>query len=198
LKRLSIASKKAVLFLTASVATIPTIAYGQELTPNPNEWRSVVYSDLQLPGPAERTYVSLWADLIATNNAAYKAAGDIRYAAGNAPATESHFVVRSPEKVVVLSVLNTATNCSVIRSDELGKTTLKRCPMRLAVFRGDELAVSDAGNGCFLEFAQGQFTPDPARSASYAAYDVDNRTIRTGVIFAKDAIDECVQKIPIP
>jgi len=173
-------------------------AYAQQLTPDPNAWRPVSYTDLQLPGEINRSFVEIWADHITRNNKEYIDKGDTRFAVGNAPVTESHFVVRSPTKTVVLSVLNTATGCTIIGRDEIARTVLKTCPMRLAVYAGDDSIVLDAGTGCFLEFAAGEYTPDPTRSASYASYDVPTRTIRTGAILAKEAIDRCIIKVPVP
>lgn len=186
------------LALAALTALSPCAASAQDLTPDPDAWRPVSYTDLQLPGEINRTFAEIWVDHIDRNNKAYIARGDSRFAVGNAPVTESHFVVRSPTKVVVLSVLNTATGCEVIGRDQVARATLKRCPMRLAIYEGDNSQVLDAGSGCYLEFADGQYTPDPARNAAYAAYDIENRTIRTGAILAKEAIDQCIIKVPVP
>jgi hypothetical protein len=166
----------------------------------PNEWRSVSYADLQLPGPTTTSFAALWADEITRNNAAYRKRGDRRFLAGNAPATESHFVIRSPVKTVVLSVLNTATACGHIATDGVGRATLKRCPMRLAVYQANRSAILNAGTGCFIEYAalETGSSRDPARNASYAAYDKDTRTIRTGLFFAGQPADDCITRIPLP
>lgn len=169
-------------------------------TAAPNEWRSVSYADLQLPGPTTTSFAALWADEITRNNAAYRKKGDRRFLAGNAPATESHFVIRNPVKTVVLSVLNTATACRHIATDGVGRATLKRCPMRLAVYQANRSAILNAGMGCFIEYAavESGASRDPARNASYVAYDKDTRTIRTGLFFAGQPADDCITRIPLP
>lgn len=166
----------------------------------PNEWWSVSYADLQLPGPTTTSFAALWADEITRNNAAYRKKGDRRFLAGNAPATESHFVIRSPVKTVVLSVLNTATACRHIATDGVGRATLKRCPMRLAIYQANRSAILNAGTGCFIEYAalESGASRDPARNAAYAAYDKDTRTIRTGLFFAGQPSDDCITRIPLP
>ena len=166
----------------------------------PNEWRTVSYADLQLPGPTTKSFAALWADEITRNNAAYRKKGDHRFLVGNAPATESHFVIRSPVKTVVLSVLNTATACRHIATDGVGRATLKRCPMRLVIYQTNRSAILNAGMGCFIEYAalESGESRDPARNASYAAYDKDTRTIRTGLFFAGQAADDCITRIPLP
>lgn len=169
-------------------------------TAAPNEWRSVSYADLQLPGPTNTSFAALWADEITRNNAAYRKKGDSRFLASNAPATESHFVIRSPVKTVVLSVLNTATACRHIATDGVGRATLKRCPMRLAIYQANRSAILNAGIGCFIEYAalETGSSRDPARNASYAAYNKDTRTIRTGLFFAGQPADDCITRIPLP
>src|SRR3954468_12209492 len=85
----------------------------QTPTPDPGSWRPVSYADLQRPSSATATYADIWKDSIDDNNKAYVARGDTRFAAGNAPATEAHFVIWSPKKSVVFSVLDTATACTL-------------------------------------------------------------------------------------
>lgn len=190
---------KAALALFSLGPSTAALAQTPALTPDPNAWRPVVYADLQLPGPDTKPFAAIWADRISANNAAYKAMGDTRYVVANAPVTESHFVIRSPIKTVVLSVLNTATGCKIIGADAPGNATLKRCPMRLAIYQSGNSTISDAGNGCFVEYgpAPANVSIDTQRNAAYAAYDFSARTIRTGVFLGRKAIDECVLKVPL-
>ena len=165
----------------------------------PGKWRPVVYADLQLPGETALPFASLWADELRRNNDAYKAKGDRRFLVANAPAAESHVVIRSPERVVVLSVLHTVTACTTLRRD-VSHATLKSCPMRLAIYENGQSRVADAGRGCFIEYAasQGGSAPDMVRNAALAAYDIENRTIRAGIVFQGQAADECQFRVPIP
>lgn len=183
----------------AALTTAPC-ALAQTMTPDPNAWRAVTYADLQLPNTEGIPYASLWADDIKRNNDAYAAKGDTRWAAANAPAAESHIVVRSPNKTVVLSVLHTLSGCSPIRNDPLTNTTLKRCPMRLAIYQNGKSTVADAGTGCFIEYGvppKGA-KPDLVRNAAMGAYDVQAKTIRAGIVFQGEIAKECQFRVPIP
>ena len=117
-------------------AWLSAAALGQELTPHPENWRPIVYRDLQIPGPGDRIYVDLWADVIQSNNRRYLAAGDRRYAIGNAPVREAHVVVRGGDKAALLSILDTATHCVTVAEDPGGEVFVKMCPMRLALWNG--------------------------------------------------------------
>lgn len=165
----------------------------------PGKWRPVVYADLQLPGEAAIPYASLWADELRRNNDAYKAKGDLRWLVANAPAAESHVVIRSPERVVVLSVLHTLAACTLLRRDS-PHAILKSCPMRLAIYENGRSRVADAGRGCFIEYParQGNSAPDMVRNAALAAYDIEHRTIRAGIVFQGKAAEECQFRVPIP
>lgn len=188
--------------LLATTALLAAAVQARAQTPalDPNAWRAVVYADLQLPNPDGIAYALLWADEIKRNNEAYTARGDSRWSVANAPASESHIVVRSPVKTVVLSVLHTLTACSPIRRDPAAKATLKRCPMRLAIYRKGRLALADAGNGCFIEYERqaGEPPADLARNAAMGAYEVKSRTIRAGVVFQGAIARECQFRVPVP
>lgn len=188
--------------LAAAIATLgaATAALAQPQTIDPGKWRPVVYADLQVLGEFALPYASLWADELARNNDAYTARGDKRWVVANAPATESHVVVRSPQRVITLSVLHTVTACKTLRVDAVGKAALKSCPMRLAIYQDGTSTVADAGRGCFVEYAAqpSGSAPDMVRNAALAAYDVATRTIRAGIVFAGEAAQECQFRIPIP
>ena len=169
----------------------------------PQDWRDIVYADLRLPNDRARPYAEIWADKLSQNNDHYARAGDARYVAGNAPAIASAFVVRSPTRVVVLSVFNAVSACRTIRRYERQLVTVKRCPMRLALYDhgagGATGSVLDAGEGCFLEFGDPRRALASDREAgSYAAYDVATRTIRTGLVIGGEAVAGCDLAIPIP
>lgn len=181
------------------LAFLPATGGAQELTPHPESWRPIVYRDLQVPGPEDRPYADLWADEIAKNNRRYKEAGDTRYyAVGNAPVREAHVVVRGGDKVALLSILNTATACSIVAGDELANIKVKLCPMRLAFWKGASSTIRQ-GKGCYLEPGPRpqNFTPDPSFAVSYASYDVESKSIKLGVILAHQAVDACSQTVPL-
>jgi len=187
---------RAVLAVAGSF--VATSALGQELTAHPENWRPIVYRDLQVPGSDDQVYVDLWADMIQSNNRRYLAVGDRRYAVGNAPVREAHVLVRGGEKAALLSILNTASDCAAVAGDPGGGVFVKMCPMRLAFWNGGQASVRQA-RGCYLEVsakARG-FTPDPSSAASYASYDVATKSIRLGVILAHRAVEPCSQSVPL-
>jgi hypothetical protein len=173
----------------------PIEARAQQPTPDPGAWRPVAYSDLTKPSPANATFADIWKDEIEANNKAYRQTGDFRFASGNAPVTEAHFVIWSPTKSVVMSILNTATRCTSKQTD--AGVRVKLCPMRLVIYEGIRSRVLDADQGCFLELdaAVDQRTPT---ATAYAAYDVPSRTVKTGLVIKGQAIDGCSHGIPIP
>jgi len=176
----------------------PALAQEAPLTPKPDKWRPVVYHDLQIPGPLDAPFTGIWADIIDRNNRRYAAVGDSRYAVGNAPAREAHFVVRGGDKIAMLSVLNIATACKTIAADAATNINVKMCPMRLAFWQGPRGSVRQA-LGCYLEpgAEPGNFTPDPSYAVSYASYDVATKSIKLGVILAHKAVEKCSQIVPL-
>jgi len=64
------------------------------------------------------------------------------------------------------------------------------------VYEGLQVRTMDGGRACFLELAPGA-PPDPAASAAYASYDVQTRTLRTGMIVNHKAVDGCSLAIPL-
>lgn len=191
--------------LSVMVAGLACGAPGEALAQSVGQfdWRDITYADLRLPNEAARPYAEIWADRLSQNNAHYARSGDPRFAAGNAPAVASAFVVRSPTRVVVLSVFNAVSACRTVRHDERRNVTVKRCPMRLAIYDqgqgGGAGSVLDAGKGCFLEFGDPRraFTSD-REAGSYAAYDIATRTVRTGLVIGGQAVAGCDFSIPIP
>lgn len=170
-------------------------ARAQERTPDPGAWRPVSYSDLTKPSPANATFSDIWKDEIEANNKAYRETGDFRFASGNAPATEAHFVIWSPTKSVVLSILNTATRCTSKHADV--SVRIKLCPMRLVIYEGIRARVLDADRGCFVEL-DAMVGQGAATATAYAAYDVSSRTVKTGLVVKGQAIDGCSHGIPVP
>jgi hypothetical protein len=187
---------RALLAIVSSVAS--SAALGQELTPHPETWRPIVYRDLQIPGPEDRIFVDLWADVIQSNNRRYIAAGDRRYAVANAPVREAHVVVRGGDSAALLSILDTATDCAAVAGDPAGEVFVKMCPMRLALWNGVQATIREA-KGCYLEprATGSSITWDPPHAASYASYDIATKSIRLGIILAHRAVEQCSQSVPL-
>ncbi len=160
------------------------------------DWRLMQMTDLRLPGSDARSFAAIWRDELQVNNAHYAIAGDLRFAVGNAPATEAHVVVRSrsSNRQVVVSVLNTFKGCFIAATDSDG-STVKRCPAKLALFRGGAVEMIDVGPACYVEHGE---RPDTARNAAIAAYDPETASIRLAVIFRGEISDACLVNIPLP
>lgn len=160
------------------------------------DWRVMQLTDLRLPGSDALTFAAIWRDELHVNNAHYAIAGDLRFAVGNAPATEAHIVVRSrsADRQAVVSVLNTFKGCSIAATDSDG-STVKRCPAKLALFRGGAVELIDVGPACYVEHGE---RPDTARNAAVAAYDPETASIRLAVIFQGEIDDACLVNIPLP
>jgi hypothetical protein len=173
-------------------------AHAQSLTPDPASWRPMSYANLQKPSPKTATYLEIWKDAIDANNRAYKARGDQRFSDGNAPVTEAHFVIWSPAKSVVLSILNTATGCTLKDVRAAAGATVKLCPLRIAIYEGLQVRTLDGGRACFLELAAPVGGADGgAQAVSYASYDVASKTVKTGLIIDHQAVDGCSQNIAL-
>ncbi len=187
---------RAILTMAACLAA--AIATGEELTPHPENWRPIIYRDLQIPGPEDRVYFDLWADAIERNNRRYLATEDRRYAVGNAPVREAHVVVRGGDRVALVSILDTATGCAAVTRDTAKDISVKMCPMRLVFWSGPKATITEA-KGCYLEAGsrEGHFTVDPSYAVSYVSYDTAAKSIKLGVILAHHSVEQCSQTVPL-
>lgn len=179
-----------------TIAPLTSVVRAQTLTVDPSAWRPMSYANLQRPSAQTATYGDIWKDAIDANNRAYRARGDTRFAPGNAPVTEAHFVIWSSQRSVVLSVLNTALGCSVKAVLDAAHATVKLCPLRIAIYEGLQVRTMDGGRACLLELEPGAL-PDPAASAAYVSYDVASKTLKTGMIVDHRAVDGCSLDIPL-
>ncbi len=178
-------------------SALTTPSQSQMLTPDPGAWRPLSYVDLGRPDARAGTYLEIWKDVINATKALYEARGDQRFLHQNAATTEAHFVIWSPKRSVVVSVLNTALGCTLERRDVAAHAVVKRCPMRVAIFDGLQVHALDAGKACFLEAERGS-SLDPTNAAAYGAYDVRSRTVRLGIIITHQALNGCSINIPLP
>lgn len=160
-------------------------------SPQTNDWKPIIYSDLTTPTASSAVYQELWSNEIAGNNKAYVAKGDFRWTYGNAPAFESHFVVRSPTKTVILSVLDTGSGCSPNSDQTAGGAIVKLCPLLVAVYQGSTVTVVRGRKGCFLENGLADHAGDPTDSVSYAAYDKEHKTIKLGTVVNHRPVSGC-------
>ena len=178
------------------VAASPEISIAQQMTSNPGDWRPLVHADLRTENPDNLTYIDVWKDVIAANNRAYDVKGSARTAGENAPATDAHVVIRSGQRAIVLSTLNTAAGCQETGYAKAGDLALKLCPTRLVIFDGPVSKSKDLPASCYLE-VNAAATLDPNAAGSYVAYDTVTKTIKLGVVLDHKPIDECARFISV-
>ncbi|WP_375459306.1 hypothetical protein [uncultured Enterovirga sp.] len=173
--------------------------HAQEITPDPQAWRPLAYADLQRPSDATRTYADIWRDAIEENNRVYLSRGDTRFRDGNAPVTEAHFVIWSPRKSVVVTILNTATGCTLKEVGASARATVKLCPMRLAIYEGVMVRTMDGGPACFLELVTPitGSTSEQSRAAAYGSYDPAAKVVKIGLVVEGRAVDGCSLNVPL-
>jgi hypothetical protein len=184
-------------FFLAGLLAVAPVAQAQDASP-PDDWRPMIYLDLgQSPPDLDAApYAELWQSEIAANDKSYGDQGDTQYAGGHAPATEAHFVVRSTQRVAVLSMLDTATACTKNTADAALNASVKFCPLKVAIYEGGVVTTTVGRRGCFLELTR-PLSGDPSNSASYATYDVKTRSFRIGTLVNHEPVPGCVEVIPV-
>lgn len=192
-------SRVAILPMTVGLAVSVGTAAGQEPTPDPQSWRPLAYADLRQPSASALTYADIWRDALEENNRVYLARGDTRFRSANAPATEAHYVIWSSTKSIVVTILNTATGCTLKEVRAGARARVKLCPLRLAIYEGVRVTTLDGGRACFLEQDAGApgDAPDPTRAAAYASYDPAARTVKLGLVIDHAAVEGCSHDIPV-
>ena len=177
-------------------------ASAQSYTPDPGAWRPVAYSDLMFPTGEAESYASIWQDRLneSNHNSPPKVAGgqplNMSIAVGNRSATEWHFTINFQSKLVVLTVLNTASICTDEYPSPSAAAKIKVCPMRLVTIEANHYTVTD-GAACFLEKQADGPTEDSTATATYAAYDVATRSIKLRSTVAHQEIAPCAQVVPL-
>ena len=187
-------------WLNASALSVMMAVPGHalDITPDPQAWRPLSYADLQRPSDTTRTYADIWRDAIEENNRVYLTRGDTRFRDGNAPVTEAHFVIWSPRKSVVVTILNTATGCTLKEVGASAQATVKLCPMRLAIYEGVMVRTMDGGRACFLELVAPAGSPaQPGAAAAYGSYDPVTKVVKIGLVVEGRAVDGCSLNVPL-
>lgn len=167
-------------------------------TTDPERPRPLKYADLREDGPQVGTFREIWADALSQNNKAYEHQGDLRYVGSFAPATEAHYIIWTPSRSVVFSVLNTATFCKKhLERPDIG-VSVKMCPMRVAFYEGGRKIVIGGMNVCYLEWTDPALAKsDPYRSVAYASYDPKSKLLSVRITVDHKAIDDCGYSIKL-
>lgn len=186
--------RRRALFTAAALTFSVVPAFAQSSAKD--DWRLLVYDNLAQPSSLTASYTDLWSDQIDANDRAYIAQGDAQYSSGHAPASEAHFVVRSPERAAVLSILDTATGCTTITVFQDVNIIVRSCPLKIAIYENGSKTVTEGRRGCFLELTA-QKPGEPISGASYAAFDPKTRSIKIGTIVNHKPVPECQATIPL-
>lgn len=99
----------------------------------------------------------------------------------------ANLVIRSPETVVMLSILQVEGVCE----PRPVAPQVWICPMRLIRFDPSGTTIRE-GKACFVGASPGGAAP-----RAYASYDPRSRAIRLGVVVGGEAVDGCSQSVPV-
>jgi hypothetical protein len=106
---------------------------------------------------------------------------------GGQTAMAANLVIRSPETVVMLSILQVEGACE--RRPVAPQVWI--CPMRLVRFDAQGTTIRE-GKACFVGASPGGAAP-----RAYASYDPGSRAIRLGVVVGGEAVEGCSQSVPV-
>lgn len=148
-------------------------------------WRTLTMVDLRLVGPTQLPTVRLWHDRLAVSSRSKSA--PFSSSVGGQAAMAANIVIRSPDTVVMLSILQVVGACEA----RPVAPQVWRCPMRLARFDSKGTTIRE-GKACFVDGKTGNAAP-----RAYASYDPINRVIRLGVVAGGEAVEGCSQSIPV-
>ncbi|WP_284180198.1 hypothetical protein [Rhabdaerophilum sp. SD176] len=157
-----------------------------ESEPHPAKaWRPLTMVDLRLVGPNQLPTARLWHDRLAAFSKSKSA--PLNSSLGGQSAMAANVVIRSPEVVVMLSILQVEGACE----PRPVAPQVLICPMRLVRFDPNGTTIRE-GKACFVGASAGGAGP-----RAYASYDPRSRAIRLGVVAGGEAVDGCSQSVPV-
>lgn len=167
-------------------------------TADPQRMRPLSYTDLRGQQPQATMLREVWADALVANGKAYEARGDLRYVGDTAPATAALYVIWTPTRSVVFTVLNTATGCEThLDRPDLG-VRVKRCPMRVAFYDNGRKTVTAGPSVCYLEWTNpARAKAGGYRSVAYAGYDRTMRALTIQLTVDHKPLDACGHTISL-
>lgn len=148
-------------------------------------WRPLTMVDLRLVGPSQLPTARLWHDRL-SGSLRLKSA-PLSSTAGRQAALAANLVIRSPETVVMLSILQVEGACEPLPV----APQVLICPMRLVRFDPQGTTIRE-GKACFVGASAGGAGP-----RAYASYDPRSRAIRLGVVVGGEAAEGCSQSVPV-
>lgn len=157
-----------------------------ENEPHPAKaWRPLTMVDLRLVGPNQMPTARLWHDRLGIPSRSKSA--PLGATMGGQAAMAANLVIRSPETVVMLSILQVEGACE--RRPVAPQVWI--CPMRLVRFDAQGTTIRE-GKACFVDAPAGSAAP-----RAYASYDPGFRMIRLGVVVGGEAVEGCSQSVPV-
>lgn len=157
-----------------------------ENEPHPAKaWRPLTMVDLRLVGPNQMPTARLWHDRLGVPSRSRNA--PLGATIGGQVAMAANLVIRSPETVVMLSILQVEGACE--RRPVAPQVWI--CPMRLVRFDAQGTTIRE-GKACFVDVPAGSAAP-----RAYASYDPGSRAIRLGVVVGGEAVEGCSQSVPV-
>jgi hypothetical protein len=163
----------------------PTMSRAESEVHPAKAWRSLTMVDLRLVGPNQLPTARLWHDKLAVSSSSKSA--PLSSTAGRQAALAANLVIRSPETVVMLSILQVEGACE----PRPVAPQVLICPMRLVRFDPNGTTIRE-GKACFVGASAGGAAP-----RAYASYDPGSRAIRLGVVVGGEAVEGCSQSIPV-
>lgn len=157
-----------------------------ENEPHPAKaWRPLTMVDLRVVGPNQLPTARLWHDRLAVFSRSKS--GPLSSPLGSQAALAANIVIRSPESVVMLSILQVEGACE----PRPVAPQVSICPMRLVRFDPQGTTIRE-GKACFVDGRTSNAAP-----RAYASYDPSSRAIRLGVVFGGEAVEGCSQSVPV-
>jgi hypothetical protein len=167
------------------LGTAPTTSRAESEVHPAKAWRTLTMVDLRLIGPSQLPTARLWHDRLAVPSRSKSA--PLSSPLGSQAALAANIVIRSPEAVVMLSILQVEGACE----PRPVAPQVLICPMRLMRFDPQGTTIRE-GKACFVDGRTSNAGP-----RAYASYDPINRVIRLGVVAGGEAVEGCSQSIPV-
>lgn len=167
------------------LGTAPTMSRAESESHPAKGWRPLTMVDLRLVGPSQLPTARLWHDQLSGSIRSKSA--PLSSTAGSQAALAANVVIRSPETVVMLSILQVEGACE----PRPVAPQVWRCPMRLVRFDPNGTTIRE-GKACFVGASAGGAAP-----RAYASYDPGSRAIRLGVVVGREAVEGCSQSVSV-
>jgi hypothetical protein len=167
------------------LGTAPTMSRAENEPHPAKAWRPLTMVDLRLVGPSQLPTARLWHDRL--SGSLRSKSVPLGSPLGGHVALAANIVIRSPETVVMLSILQVEGACEL----RPVAPQVWRCPMRLARFDSKGTTIRE-GKACFVDGKTGNAAP-----RAYASYDPATHAIRLGVMAGGEAVEGCSQSVPV-